>query len=47
MDTQIKHQYDAPAVVYEATLVAHAGPSQTPVGCGLTGGDLLDPSKNP
>jgi hypothetical protein len=47
MDTQKQHHYEAPAVVYEATLVAHAGPSNTAIGCGLSGGDLLDPSENP
>jgi hypothetical protein len=47
METQKQCLYDAPAVVYEATLVAHAGPSNTVNPCTLTGGDLLDPSKNP
>ena len=39
--------YDAPAVVYEANLIAHAGTtsvSPTP-GCPLSGGDLLDPTQ--
>jgi|WetSurMetagenome_2_1015567.scaffolds.fasta_scaffold26372_2 hypothetical protein len=40
------HSYDAPAVVYEAALVAHAATTTVPptVGCGLLG-DVLDPTK--
>jgi hypothetical protein len=42
------HPYDTPAVVYEATLVAHAVTTSPPPpggGCVLSGGDLLDPTK--
>ena len=34
--------YDAPAVVYEASLVTHAGVTSPP--CLLSTGDLLDPT---
>ena len=48
MDAQKQLLYSPPAVIYEATLVAQAGPSQSvkPF-CPMPGGDLLDPSKNP
>jgi hypothetical protein len=40
--------YDAPAVIYEVALVAHAGPSTSgQPGCTLSGGDLLDPIQKP
>jgi hypothetical protein len=35
--------YDTPAVVYEATLVAHAGTTTLPEGgCKMSTGDVLD-----
>jgi hypothetical protein len=45
MDILKQNLYDAPAVVYEAVLVAHAATTTEFPNCGLSGGDLLDPSK--
>jgi hypothetical protein len=47
MDILKQTSYDAPAVVYEAVLVAHAATTTVPpsAGCGLSGGDLLDLTK--
>lgn len=45
METKKQKQYGAPAVIYEAVLVAHAETSETQTGeacCGLPTGDLLD-----
>ena len=49
MKKSTARSYEAPAVVYEATLVAHAGhhrPSRPSLpGCLLRLGDVLDPTK--
>jgi len=45
MDILKQTSYDAPAVVYEAALVAHAATTTIFPNCAAPGGDLLDLTK--